>query len=59
MKETEVMVESTVDDEEGSLKILQEAAIIGQFCHANIIKLYGIIHTPYEVHVISASYNLT
>ena len=42
--EKEVAVKSIKNvDEEENCKFLQEAAIMGQFSHANIIHMYGII----------------
>ncbi len=29
--------------EEGQVKFLQEAAIMGQFSHNNVIKMYGVV----------------
>ena len=50
--EKEVAVKSIKDvhNEEESCKFLQEAAIMGQFKHANIIHMYGIIRTHQEVY---------
>ena len=33
------------------VKLLQEAAIMGQFCHPNVVKLYGLITTKDPVSV--------
>ena len=30
-------------DEEDKVKFLQEAAIMGQFRHPNVVKLYGVV----------------
>jgi serine/threonine protein kinase len=30
-------------DKEDKIKFLQEAAIMGQFSHPNVVKLYGIV----------------
>ena len=30
-------------DEEDKVKFLQEAAIMGQFSHPNVVKLYGVV----------------
>ena len=51
--EKEVAVKSIkdVNNEEESCKFLQEAAIMGQFKHANIIHMYGIIRTQQEVYL--------
>ena len=50
--EKEVAVKSIkdVNNEEESCKFLQEAAIMGQFKHANIIHMYGIIRTQQVVY---------
>ena len=29
--------------EEEKVRFLQEAAIMGQFCHSNVVKLYGVV----------------
>ena len=29
--------------EEEKVRFLQEAAIMGQFCHPNVVKLYGVV----------------
>ena len=36
-------------DEKEKVKFLQEAAIMSQFTHANVVKLYGVVHDPEEV----------
>ena len=43
--------------EEEKVRFLQEAAIMGQFSHPNVVKLYGVVTlgepvSPYEVNVI-------
>ena len=46
----EVGVRTAVDGEKKSrLKLLQEAAIAGQFSHPNVLKLLGVILTKEEV----------
>ena len=32
--------------EEDRVKLLQEGAIMGQFCHPNVIKLHGVVRQP-------------
>lgn len=32
--------------EEDRVKLLQEGAIMGQFCHPNVIKLHGVVKEP-------------
>ena len=52
--EKEVAVKSIkdVDNEEENCKFLQEAAIMGQFSHANIIHMYGIIRIQKGVSLV-------
>ena len=38
-------------NEKEKVKFLQEAAIMGQFTHANVVKLYGIVHDPEQVYM--------
>ena len=42
---SEVAVKSLSNNVSASerTKLLQEAAIMGQFCHSNVLKLYGIV----------------
>ena len=41
----DVAIKTLKDDasEEDKVKFLQEAAIMGQFHHPNIVKLYGVV----------------
>ena len=44
--------------EEEKVKFLQEAAIMGQFHHSNIVKLYGVVTigepvSSYFIHIVS------
>ena len=43
--QVEVAVKTLKDeaDEEDKVKFLQEAAIMGQFSHPNVVKLYGVV----------------
>ena len=41
--EVAVMTLKEGSDEQDKIKFLQEAAIMGQFSHPNIVKLYGVI----------------
>ena len=52
--EKEVAVKSIkdVNNEEENCKFLQEAAIMGQFSHANIIHMYGIIRIRRGVSLV-------
>ena len=48
--------------EEDRVKFLQEAAIMGQFSHPNVVKLYGVVTTDQPVscvrgYVIVTSFN--
>ena len=49
--EEEVAVKTMEDakSEEDEIKFLQEAAIMGQFDHPNIVKIMGIMSTNSEV----------
>ena len=38
--------------EKEKVKFLQEAAIMGQFTHANVVKLYGVVRDPEQVSII-------
>ena len=40
-------------DETDKVKFLQEAAIMGQFSHPNVVKLYGIVITGEPVRALS------
>ena len=40
--------------EEDKVKFLQEAAIMGQFSHSNVIKMYGVVTLGDPVSVIHA-----
>ena len=53
--ELEVAVKSMESEasEEDKIKLLQEAAIMGQFKHPNIVKIMGILVTESEVCTIS------
>ena len=43
-EESDVAVKTLKDSDISSLvKLLREAVIMGQFCHPNVIKLYGMI----------------
>ena len=55
--EEEVAVKSLEDEasEEERVKFLQEAAIMGQFKHPNIVKIVGILVTESEVCTLSLS----
>ena len=44
------MVESGASEEE-RVKFLQEAAIMGQFNHPNIVRIMGILIKENEVHI--------
>jgi serine/threonine protein kinase len=33
----------TKNSEENKIKLLQEAAIMGQFSHPNVVKLHGVV----------------
>ena len=50
-KVTEVAVKTLNPgaDEKEKVKFLQEAAIMGQFTHANVVKLYGVVRDPEQV----------
>ena len=37
--------------QDGKIKFLQEAAIMGQFSHSNVIKLYGVVTVGEPVSV--------
>ena len=52
--EEEVAVKTMEDatSEEDGIKFLQEAAIMGQFDHPNIVKIMGIMATEDTVKVI-------
>ena len=39
-------------DHTSTLNLLREAAIMGQFCHENIIKLYGVVSIGKPVSVV-------
>ena len=39
-------------EEENRYKLLKEAAIMGQFNHPNVVRLYGIIDTPNKVTML-------
>ena len=36
---------------DGRLKLLQEAAIMSQFRHPNVVKLYGVVCDEQQVHI--------
>ena len=38
---------------EGRRKLLQEAAIMSQFRHPNVVKLYGVVSDDQQVHCAS------
>lgn len=48
----EVAVKSLTNGSSGNerVKLLREAAIMGQFHHPNVLKLYGVVVTPEEVY---------
>ena len=55
---TKTLNGSTSDDDR--VKFLQEAAIMGQFHHPNVVKLYGMVTIEEPVSdniIINASYN--
>lgn len=33
-------------DDEDRVKLLQEGAIMGQFCHPNVVRLHGVVREP-------------
>ena len=35
--------------QEGRVKLLQEAAIMSQFKHPNVVKLYGVVSDEHQV----------
>ena len=39
--------------EEDKVKFLQEAAIMGQFSHPNVVKLYGVVTEGEPVSVLN------
>ena len=39
--------------EDDKIKFLQEAAIMGQFSHSNVIKLYGVVTVGHPVSLMS------
>lgn len=46
------MVKVANDDEEDQCRLLQEAAIIGQFRHGNIIRLCGVVSEGTPVRLV-------
>ena len=42
-------------EEESRYKLLKEAAIMGQFNHPYVVKLYGVIDQPNKVNCMSTS----
>ena len=38
-------------EKESKYKLLKEAAIMGQFSHPNVVRLYGVIDTPSKVMI--------
>ena len=53
-EEREVAVKSLADDsmEERRIQFLQEAAIMSQFSHPNVITLYGVVLESTQVRII-------
>ena len=41
--------QSRTDDRDARVKLLQEAAIMSQFKHTNVIKLYGVVNDTDQV----------
>ena len=57
-KDLNVVVKSLASDraaQDGKLKLLQEAAIMGQFHHPNILQFYGIVNEDNTVSSIRES----
>ena len=52
--ELEVGIKMVQDpsDHNATLNLLREAAIMGQFCHENIINLYGVVSIGKPVSVV-------
>ena len=48
----------TQSSEEDNVKFLQEAAIMGQFMHKNIVKLYGVVTVGEPVSTCSVTTSL-
>ena len=53
--ECEVAVKSLIQNstQQDKIKMLQEAAILGQFKHPNIVKLFGVIKKGNSVTIIA------
>ena len=50
---------SGTQDQDGRTKLLQEAAIMSQFKHPNVVKLFGIASAEHEVmHLVYIIYSL-
>ena len=47
--EVAVKTLSSGQGQEGRVKLLQEAAIMSQFKHANVVKLYGVVSDDNQV----------
>ena len=45
--------------EDAKKTLLKEAAIIGQFAHANIVKLYGVVTSGEPVSLFGCNYCVT